>query len=63
MPDTVQGFTDEELIASAREDAFTGLIKMVSTKQNPELRKEIQPHFEAVMKAIDSWRLTQNKNL
>ena len=31
--DKVAGFTDEELLLSAREDAFTGLIKLVSTKK------------------------------
>jgi hypothetical protein len=56
----VAGFTDEELVASAREDAFTGLIKVVSTKDNPALRDEIKPHFEEILKAIDSWKLAQN---
>jgi hypothetical protein len=56
----VEGFTDEELITSAREDAFTGMIKTVSLKENPELKKEIMPHFEAIMKAIDSWRLSNS---
>jgi hypothetical protein len=60
MPNTVEGFTDDELIASAREDAFTGLIKTVSLKHNPELKKEIQPHYEAIMKAIDSWKFKNN---
>ena len=55
--DQVTGFTDLELITSAREDAFTGLIKMVSTKHVSELKKEIQPHFEAIMKAIDAWKV------
>jgi hypothetical protein len=52
----VTGFTDLELITSAREDAFTGLIKAVSTKHVPELRDEIKPHFEAIMQAIDTWK-------
>ena len=54
--DKVAGFTDEELINSAREDAFTGLIKVVSTKHNPELRDKIKPHFEAIMNEIDNAR-------
>jgi hypothetical protein len=56
----VAGFTDQELITSAREDAFTGLIKTVSLKQNNELRDKLKPHFEAIMQTIDSWSFKQD---
>lgn len=56
----VEGFTDEELITSAREDAFTGIIKIVSIKNNPELRDKLKPHFEAILQGIDEWK---SKNL
>jgi hypothetical protein len=56
----VEGFTDEELITSAREDAFTGIIKIVSIKNNPELRDLLKPHFEAILQGIDEWK---SKNL
>jgi hypothetical protein len=50
-------YTDEELFASAREDAFTGLVKCVSVTEDRSkaLRDEVKPHFEAIMAAIDKW--------
>lgn len=55
------GFTDEELMASAREDAFTGIIKVVALKQHPELRAKIKPHFEAILEAIDEERKNEQQ--
>ena len=54
LAQSAHGFTDEELIASVREDAFTALIKCVAFKSHPELRDRLKPHFEAVMKTIDN---------
>jgi hypothetical protein len=59
MTEAQAKFTDDELLASAREDAFTGLIKIVATKQHPKLRDRLKPHFEAIMNEIDAVRVRE----
>jgi hypothetical protein len=55
----IKGFSEDELMASAREDAFTGMIKLVSLKYHPELRDKLKPHFEAIMNEIDVVRIEE----
>jgi hypothetical protein len=46
-------YSDEEIIAAIREDAFQGIVKASVLKDKPELRKGFREHFEAVLKLID----------
>ena len=49
-------YSDAELVASAREDVFSALIKMVAVKgiKAQDLRDEVKPHMEQILSAIDS---------
>jgi hypothetical protein len=47
-------FTDEELLASARKDAFEGLLKttVLRDEQNAGLKATLRDHFTAILRAI-----------
>jgi hypothetical protein len=48
-------FTDEELLASARKDAFEGLLKITALRddENALLKAILRKHFTAILRAID----------
>jgi hypothetical protein len=46
-------FTDERIIANIREDAFHSVVLATSLERDHPLRKELQTHCEAILKAID----------
>jgi len=46
-------YTDAEIIASIREDAFNAAVKVSALQHHMELRAHLLPHLTAVMDVID----------
>jgi hypothetical protein len=49
-------FTDDELLASARENAFEGLLKITALRDEQNagfLKAMLREHFTAILRAID----------
>ena len=47
-------YTDEQLIASAREHALAGMLNIVALEAHPELKKQLNAKFREVLIAIDT---------
>lgn len=48
------GYTNEQLLASAREHAFQGIVTISVLRERDQLRDELKKHFEAILDAIDT---------
>jgi hypothetical protein len=48
-------FTDDELLASARDYAFNGLLN-ITALDDDDLRRQLRDHFSAILKLIDNAR-------
>lgn len=49
-------YTEDELIASAREHALAGLLSVVGMQINLRMRASLSHHFQSVLNTIDHYR-------